>query len=229
MKNIILLFSIILSPILFGQIKSNKTDIMIDEMCKDLKSNEKLSDSLKIKSLNEKYILNYLNQFPDSDREAKNDNLFFRFQKRCPYFRDFLQKIDPPAGDSWVKLIEKPQSKITNDEIVEFTNIDNFYYFEYNGQKTSVNTTKKYWQETFTDGTTSKLFITWSDKEHFILEFIESNNTSRKNFSSKGDKYYYTLLSKENNYFWVLVEIRGQPDFFKFKLFPQNQFTVRKF
>ena len=58
-------------------------------------------------------------------------------------------------------------------------------------------------------------------RNRFELEFIESNNVNRKSFSKKGEKYLYQVLSKENNYYWIMVEIPGQNRLVKFKLFAE--------
>lgn len=222
MTRIIIIFSLVFSTHLFSQNHSEKSDEMIDEMCTDFKSTEELNDSLRIERLNEKFIFPYLKQFSDSERENKIDYLHFRFQKRCEEFRKYLQKVDPPKGENWMSLNEKPKIEISDKEIKNFKSINNFYYHEYAGEKTNVKTNKEYWIETFSDGTTSKLFYKWIEKNKFELEFIESTNHTRKNFSKKGDKYIYQIISKENNYYWVLCQIPGQPEIMKFKLFIQN-------
>lgn len=222
MKHILFLFVLFFSSHLLAQNESDKTDKMIDEMCIDFKNSEKLSDSLRVKSLNEKFIFNYLDQFQNSERNDKIENLYFRFQKRCQYFREYLQRVDPITGGNWVRLNKKPDILISNKELEQFKKYSNFYYFEYGGDKTLVHVSKKYWIETFSDGTNSKLFFKWIDKSRFEIEFIESNNNTRKNFSNKGDKYNYQIMSKENNFFWVIVETLGQDDIYKFKLFPEN-------
>ena len=211
--------SIFFATFLIAQNLSDKSDEMIDKMCSDFKSTENLNDSLRIGSLNEKFIFPYLNQFPESERESKIDFIYFRFQKRCEYFRDYLQKVDPPKDDNWVRLTEKPKITVSENEIKEFKAHKDFYYFEYAGEKTLVKTDKKYWTETFSDNTNSKLFFKWVDKNEFELEFIESTNNTRKNFSKKGDKYVYKIINKENGYYWILCEIPGQSEILKFKLF----------
>ncbi|QQQ28504.1 hypothetical protein [Chryseobacterium indoltheticum] len=222
MKSKILFPMLLFSIFINAQNELDKTDKIIDEMCLNFKSTENLNDSLRIESLTQKFILPYLGQFSDSDYENKMENLYFRFQKRCEYFRDYLQRISPPQGENWMKLNARPEIKVSDKEINQFKNNSNFYYFEYSGEKTLVNTDKKYWTEIFEDGTSSKLLYTWIGKNKFELEFIESNNNTRKNFSKKGDKYFYEIINKESNYYWVIVEIPGQSEILKFKLFNEK-------
>ena len=222
MKRILSIILVIPSMFLFGQIETDDSDKMIDEMCLDFKSTENLNDSLRVVSLNEKFIFPFLKKFPNSEREDKIDFIYFRFQKRCEYFRAYLQEVDPPKDNNWVKLNEKPKISISEKEIKEFKANKNFYYFEYAGEKTFVKTDKKYWTETFADKTNSKLIYKWIDKNRFELEFVESTNNTRKNFSIKGDKFLYQIVNKEKGYYWILCEIPGQSEILKFKLFPEK-------
>lgn len=222
MKNSILIIILLFSSFLNAQNGTDETDKMIDEMCLSFKSNENLKDSLKIRILNEKFIIPYLKKFSDAERKSKGDYLNFRFQKQCEYFRGYLQKIDPPKNDNWVTLNERPNITISENEINEFKENTNFHYFEYKGDKTKLKTENNFWIETFSDGTHSKLSYKWIDKNKFELEFIKSNNKGRKNFSKKGDKYIYELINKENNFYWVLVYIPNQSELLKFKLFLGN-------
>ncbi|WP_417430546.1 hypothetical protein [Halpernia sp.] len=222
MKYLFLILSFISFNFFHAQNSLDKTDEMIDEMCVEFQRDPDLSDSIRIQNLNDKFIFNYLNQFSEQERESKIDNLYFRFQKRCEAFRAYLYQKDPPKDDNWEILKSKPEITISASEISQFKNTKNFHYFEYEGAETQVEIGKKYWKETFADGTTSKLLMNWIDKTKFVLEFIESTNNGRKNFSRKGDKYNYELISKEKNYYWILVETPGQNEILKFKLFEEK-------
>lgn len=188
-------------------------------MCADFRSTENLSDTLRIEILNKKFVFPYLKQFSDLGQEEQVQYIYFRFQKRCESFREYLQKVDPPVNDNWVRLNERPKITVSEKELNDFKGATNFHYFEYAGEKTRVKTDKKYWIEIFSDGTTSKLFYKWIDHTKFELEFIESTNYTRKNFSKKGDKYNYQIINKEDHYFWILCEIPGQSEILKFKAF----------
>ncbi|UKB83360.1 hypothetical protein LF887_20465 [Chryseobacterium sp. MEBOG06] len=218
MRNSILIIALLLSTFLYPQNHSDTADQMIDKMCSDLKQTEDLSDSLRIESINNKFILPYLTQFSDSERQDKIDHLYFRFQKRCQYFRDYLQKTDPVKSDNWVRLNVRPNITISESEINKFKNNSEFYYLEYDGdKKTIVKTDNTFWIETFPNGTNSKLYYKWIGKNKFELEFIESNNNIKKNFSKKEDRYIYEIINKENNFYWILLEAPNE--IVKFKLF----------
>ncbi|MGH1519851.1 hypothetical protein [Chryseobacterium sp. JK1] len=113
MKYSVFLIALLFSVFLSAQNQSDKADKIIDEMCADFKQNEKLGDSLRIERLNEKFILPYVNQFSGSERQSKIDYLNVRFQNRCEYFREFLQKTDPPQSDNWVRLNTRPNITVS--------------------------------------------------------------------------------------------------------------------
>ncbi len=217
MKRLNLIFFLFVSVFSFAQNES--IDNLTNEMCLSFKNNESLSDSVRITILNEKFIFPYLNQFPEAEKEHIIDNLYYRFQKNCKEFVDYLYRIDPPKKDDWKKLTTRPEIKVTNRDLAFLKSRHNFYYFEWGGKKTTVKITNKYWTETFSDGTYSKLYFRWLTNNQFELEFIESNNNGRKNFSKPGEKYFYEIVSKENNYYWILVTVPEQPQLLMFKLF----------
>ncbi len=221
MRQFMSVIAVLLSTFLYTQNHSDATDQMIDKICLDLKQNESLNDSLKIKSISQKFIYPYLAQFPDSERQDKFDHIYFRLQNRCQSFKDYLQRVDPIKSDNWIRLNERPSITISESEIKNFKNNREFYYLEYDGdKKTIVKTDKNFWIETFPDGTYSKLSYKWISKNRFELEFIESNNSAKKNFSKKGDQYIYQIINKENNFYWILVE--SPAEIVKFKLFVEN-------
>lgn len=220
MRNVMSITALFCSAFLYPKNLSDTTDQLIDKMCLDLKDNESLNDSLKLESINQKFILPYLAQFTDSERQDKFDQIYFRLQNRCQSFRDYLQKNDPPKTDDWVRLNEHPAITVSENEINLFKKNTTFHYFEYGGEKTTVQTDKSFWKESFADGSYSKLFYKWIGKNRFELEFIESNNNGRKNFSKKGDRYMYQIINKEDNFYWILVE--SPTEIVKFKLFIEN-------
>jgi hypothetical protein len=217
MKKINIIFFLFISVFILAQ--NENIDSLTNKMCSNFKQTIHLSDSARIKILNDEFIIPYLDKFSEKDREKTIDNLYFRFQKNCQNFREYLYRVDPPQKDDWIKLDSRPEIKITDSEIALLKKIKNLYYYEYEGEKTTVNTSNKYWIETFADGTNSKLYFNWLSRNKFELEFIESNNLGRKNFSKKGDKYIYEVVSKEKDYFWILVTIPGQAEILMFKLF----------
>lgn len=217
MKRLNLIIFLFISVFCFSQ--DDSIDSLTIKMCSNFRENIHLKDSVRIIILNEKFITPYLNKFPKKEQKTVINNLYFRFQKNCKEFREFLHRVNPPKNDNWKRLDSKPEISVTDDEISLFKKTNDFYYFEAGGAKTVVKINNNFWTETFADKTKSKLYFNWVGRNQFELEFIESNNLGRKNFSKPGDKYLYEIVSKEDNYYWILVEIPGQSELLKFKLF----------
>ena len=75
------------------------------------------------------------------------------------------------------------------------------------------------WTDSFSNNSLSKLTYNWINETEFELLFLESDNETRSNFSVKGDKYIYQILSKENGFYLMTVNIPGQETFEKFKMY----------
>ncbi len=219
MKNGLFYFFLLISCCIYGQ-QEDKLDLMIDQMCTDLEENKGLNTEELLAYIGEKHISAYLSQFPEKEKEDKYNLLFFRFQKRCELFRQLLEEINPSrAGNNWISIDHEPEITLSEAELSTLKNARKLYYIEHSGEVTRVNLSKKHWTEHFADNTTSKLYIHWKTNHDFELEFIKSDNFTRKNFSKKGDVYYYRAISKENNYYWIMVSIPGQNQRLLFKLY----------
>ena len=221
MKNIFLL-AFLISSMSTAQNRDHSIDVLVNEMCTNFKENKNLTDSTRIKILNEKFIWPTLKNQSENNASEIGNQIYFRLQKNCQEFREYLYRVDPPKDDNWMRLDAKPSIEITDKQIETFEKTSKFYYYEYAGEITKVQTDNKYWTETFLDGTFSKLKYNWITTNSFELIFVESNNKTRKNFSKKGDRYNYQVISKEDNYYWVLVEIPNQSELLKFKLFTED-------
>ncbi len=219
MKNLLFTLLIMSSTVLFSQNENDTLDNMIDDMCADFKLNENLKDDIRFEILNQKFIYEYLSRFPEAEQEEKINELFYRFQRRCEHYRAYLMDGLPVENENWERLYERPEVTITDEEIDFFKEHTSFYYLEYSGERTEVETNKKYWIDTYADGTYSKSHYSWIDKTRFELKFIESNNAGRQNYNREGDRYSYQVIAKEADFYWLLVEIPGQSEILKFKLF----------
>jgi hypothetical protein len=101
----------------------------------------------------------------------------------------------------------------------DFLRYTKYYYIEANGIDTIlVKITNGIYMETMPDGTYSKLKFYWQSASEFTIEFIESNNRVRKNYSRKGEKYNYELIEKGKNYYKLCVW-GEQDDIMTFKIY----------
>ena len=195
-------------------------DSVASEFCDFVTNSQLKSDQKKIEVLNESMILPYLRKLKDADTELVFNQIFFRMQRNCLEFELLLERLDPATStEKLERFHEKPQSKISDAELEAFKKTEKFYYTEHDGTKTKVAVKNGFWTDRFKNKTFSKLHFRWIGKAEFELEFIESDNLTRKNMSIPGDKYNYQVLSKEDKFYWMSLNVPGQPIYTKFKLY----------
>ncbi|WP_417888047.1 hypothetical protein [Zunongwangia sp.] len=211
MKKILIILLIGISNITFSQTMT-EIDSVSYEMCGYLKNLEIKNDTLKINTLYEKQLYPYLAKFEQSQAEKIGKQVYYRLQRNCVEFRNLLERLEPPK-EAVTRITEKPKPEISKKQLKEF------YYFENAGDTTRVKMEKGKWTDSFSDNTTSNLTYNWINETEFELVFMESNNETRSNSSVKGDKYIYQILSKEDGYYQMTLNIPGQETFEKFKMY----------
>jgi hypothetical protein len=215
-KNILTLFLIGISNLTFSQTMT-QIDSLSNVFCDYLKQSDIKNDSLKINTLYEKQFYPYLRNVERSKVDKIGNQLYYRLQRNCLEFRELLDRLEPPK-EAVVRITEKPTPTISKKQLKEFKNKKEFYYFEVAGDTTTVAMKDGFWTDSFTNKTYSKLTYSWINDTEFELIFIESNNETRTNFSVKGDKFVYQILSKEEGFYFMSVNIPGQVTFDKFKI-----------
>ena len=177
-------------------------DVLVSKMCDDLDKNKHLSDSLRIQEVYKSHFYPYLDQIKKIHVDSVAKSVFYRFQRNCPEFLRILSKMDPGTGD-WeiLKPEEKPKIVATKSQCAIFDESTKLTYLENNGDKVGVDLKDGIWIDRFVDGTYSRLNFKWINDCEFELEFIESNNETRKNLSKVGDVYSYEIISKEQSHF----------------------------
>lgn len=192
------------------------------EFCDYLKQMKIDNDTLQLKNLYEEKFYPYLNEKTEEDVDRIGQQLYYRLQRNCITFRDLLDRIYPPKEAS-IRVTEKPKSTISRKQLKAFKNEMNLYYFETSGDTTNAAMNNGIWMDYFSDNTYSKLSYNWISNTEFELVFIESNNESRSNYSVKGDRLFYQILAKEDDYYLMSVNIPGQSTFEKFKIYFKTQ------
>lgn len=196
----------------------NKRDSIVNLICKTIVENRTDDDTTRVNIAFEKYLYNFLATYNETEREEVFTNIYYRLQRNCLEFKKILQKLIPNQGD-WEMLTEKPTSKVTAQDCREFKQKRYYYYLEANGSKTRVEIHEGFWTDTFTDSTYSKLKFKWLNDCEFEIEFIESNNESRKNMSKKGDTYRYSIIDRKENYYDMVLEVVGAGQLSRFKMY----------
>ncbi|WP_218157827.1 hypothetical protein [Lutibacter maritimus] len=208
---------ILISTNIYSQNQMQK-DSVANEICKMIENNKNLSDSARIAEVYIKHMYPYLDKFPENQQEEIGTNIYYRLQRNCKEFVEILNRNDPAKGD-WKIVNEKPKILIDKSVSQSFNNYEKFRYYEANGDIINVEIKNGFWIDNFLNKTYSKLKFNWINDFTFEIEFIESNNESRKNFSNKGDKYIYEIFNKTENYFELTVFADGNNQYLTFKLY----------
>lgn len=208
---------IFLSNLAFSQ-SIEKIDSVAMLMCDYLKKIEIKNDTIILNTLYEKQLYPYLENFEEVKAGKIGQQVYFRLQKNCLEFMNLLNRLDPPKETTTITTT-KPKPTISRKELKEFKKTKEFYYLEVSGDTTNVLIENRFWVDNFSDNTFSRLNYIWLNDTEFELEYLESNNLSRSYFSVKGDKYLYQVLSKEDNFYYMTLNIPGQKTFEKFKMY----------
>lgn len=218
MQNQLIILLFFLVPVFGYSQKNSEEQEVIRKMCAEFKNTAELSEKERVDNLFNRFLYPYLEKFPEEKFTEVGEAMFFRFQKECQEFRQFL--LDNSNTEHWKAVSEMPEIEFTPEQKTEFNRHANYYYFEGVGNDiTNVKIADGIWMEEFPDNTYSKNKFYWENDSRFILEHIESNNEARKAFSRKGEKYQYTVISKRQNYYTVAAQIPGQDGILLFKLF----------
>ncbi|PBI82879.1 hypothetical protein BSF41_46930 [Flavobacterium sp. ACN2] len=210
----LLLFFILFS--LTSQSQTIQTiDSLNNEICQSLAENKILNDEIRLHSINKSHVMPFLAKFKDTIAQRKAfEKMIYRLQKNCNEFNALFPK-DSIQND-WGMQNEKPIGHVSKEQCNTFDESKKFHYWEERGKKVEVTINGNLWIEKFGDNTFSKLLYRKRSNCEFELEFIESNNLSRKNLSVKGDKYRYKIYDEEENIYSVYS--KNKETYYTFKL-----------
>lgn len=200
-----------------GQSQESK-DSLVTEICKSIMSGQDQPDSVKIFAALEKHFYPFLRKYPEGQQNDIGTNVFFRLQRNCKAFKAILDKGDPPRGD-WETIAGKPVTKLNKIDCRHFLEHKKYAYLEPNGDTVKLELANGFWIDHFKDNTYSKLNLKWIGDCEFEIQFIESNNEVRKNFSKPGDKYRYQIIEKHADYYRMSVEIPDSDQHLLFKIY----------
>jgi hypothetical protein len=218
MKRIVLSILLLVGSLTsYGQTDKEK-DSLINEICKTVKETKNLSDSAVVFFVYEKHLTPFLLNYSEEQRDEVLDAIYFRLLKICPEFHDILNRINPPKGD-WKAVTGKPKTQLNKKTCRHFLEHKKYFYLESNGDTVNLSIDNGFWIDKFKDGTYSKLIFDWINDCEFDIEFVESDNIKRKNFSKRGDKYRYQILNKNEHYYLMSVAISGTDRYMTFRLY----------
>ena len=129
-----------------------------------------------------------------------------------------LDRTADENSSDWIKVEQRPRTVLSRSECKRFGKQRKFKYLEMSGDTVNLEIDQAYWIDRFKDGTYSKLKFYWLGDCEFEIEFLESNNETRKGFSKRGDKYRYQIIDKTDTYYVMSAEIPNENIYWIFKL-----------
>jgi hypothetical protein len=216
----ILLFLLVVASLTYAQTQQQK-DSLAQEMCNTISSLTGRSDSMRMVIVFNRHLIPFLNKLPEDQRPEAFRAINLRAQRNCEAFALTLDRLNAKAvrkGD-WQLFEEKPETKLVKKICREIPGHKNYRYVDVTGDTVHIEIKKGIYQETFIDGTFSKLSFNWVSDCEFELTFIESNQAVRKNISKPGDTYKYEVLEKHDTYYVLLVTIDNMKRYTTFRLY----------
>jgi hypothetical protein len=208
---------LIISHFSFSQM-SKVNDSLLNEICNTLLSNRDLADTIRLEEIKSKHISPVIDGIEKPNQKDAANFIAIHLLRNCKEFRDISMRLYPNK-EELAGVNEKPISALDKMDCQDFIKIGKYYYIEATGDTVHLTIENNIWEDHFLDGTYSKLKFVWVNDCEFEIEFIESNNPSRKSFSRPGDKYRYQILQKGDGNYQLSVEIVGTDQFFKFKMY----------
>ena len=198
--------------------ESKITDELLTKVCNSINSNKSKDDSVRVVQAFKKHLLPVMDGMSEEQALEAQQKAFFRLQITCPAFKRILEKWDPVNKGDWKEVSSKPPPA-EKSICKEFAQRKNYSYLERSGDTVHITIDNGIYTDHFVDGTYSKLHFKWINDCEFQLEFIESNNLSRKNLSKPGDKYLYQVLSKEDGAYLMSAQPVARERIMTFKLY----------
>jgi hypothetical protein len=203
-----------------GQTGSQK-DSIGNEICKSLIRLREFNDTTRMKMAIFEHAFNYAKKFRPPDRQTSNDVQLFistRLHKNCLEFYDIIAKNDKTSLGVQ-RLTSEPKSKLKKKECRKIVLQKNLYYLQGPTDTVKLILNNSAWVDQFSDGTWSKLSLSWIDDDTFETTFTESNNIMRKNYSLRDDKYRYSIIDKTPEWYLLCVEIYAGLRYETFKVY----------
>lgn len=197
-------------------------DKLVAEICQSFKDDERIDepDETKIKRIVYAHLDKYTIGMPNDSLNALVDFIDIRLQRECREYRDIAYRMNKKdIKNNWRDVDLEPETFVSKKECDAFFGAGQLKYLEADGDTTVVDISDTSWTDHFADGTYSHLSLKRMRPEEFILTFLESDNTIRKNMSHPGDQYRYKIIKKEGSSYSMFVEVVGPGLRSLFKMF----------
>lgn len=189
----------------------NQIDSLSAKMCESLRGIKVVKDDVQVTMIFQKHLPGFydlLKVETQQKADSIRDLVYYRLQRNCHEFSAVLSELEENKSD-WKSAPQKPLSTIKSKSCKLLFQGGKYYYKEYDGKIVHVIIANEIWEETFEDGTKSKLKFIPKDNCEFDLSFLESNNEMRKNFSVQGDVYHYGIFDYKDKIYAIWVFSKG--------------------
>lgn len=220
MKKYLFIILFFQSIFMFGQ-NIKQIDSITLKMCESLTYSKEVKDDTKIEMIFQKHLPALYEKFNITSQiaaDSLSEKIYFRLQKNCAKFLTALNNLEENKSD-WSTLSQKPKLEVSKKICANFLTGGKYYYKEYDGKLVNVIITSNSWIETFEDNTTSKLLLHPKGNCEFDLEFIESNNNIRRNYSVKGDIYNYGIFKLNDDVYYIWSTTKDNNVIYTFRLY----------
>ena len=202
----------------------SQTIVEIDSVSKILCSNFNEHKSteghvLRINELTNNHINPYLNSVGKENANRVGHILYYRLQINCPAITELLDKLVSSGQHQMEGSLNKPESNISSDDLAQFKRSENLYFIEANGDTTFVKIGGGFWKSLSKNNTTSIFTYKWTGFNEFVLTVIENENLGISNLDMPGDKFLYSVISKENKYFVLRKSILSRKRYETIKIY----------
>jgi hypothetical protein len=189
------------------------------EICRSIEADSlERNDTARLRNALAHHLSPVFENVTEQEYKQMWEQSHYRLQRICGIYDKIFKRLVQGLGD-WKRVDKKPEP--VNDQTVcsAFKKHDSLSYLENNGDTVVVTFKDGIWEDHFKDGTYSRLKIHWLNNCEFSIEFIESNNISRKNYSKPGDRYVYSVIEGHYGYYLMAVTSEGLEQYSTFKFY----------
>jgi len=198
----LILFSFFLIAIIPGC--QSGIEKIADDYCSCLEENQDLSVKDQLEKCKDQ--LDQLAAWKDDESaiRRKYEVLDSILLDKCSCFSNLMVSLQPRTD--WKLLEGEVESKISEEQCLDFKNHNRYYYFEGNGDTTHLKIIDDLWIDSFENGKYhSYLSITWISACEFHIELVETDEPARKALFNPGDIFKYQIIDRTDAYFLMTV------------------------
>ena len=217
MRKLIIIFLLLLNYRETEAQVNERVDSLTREICMSFQREAQPLDSVSIMEVFQLHLTKYFEKMDATQVEQAFDKINIRLQTTCNPYKQYMKRYDTR---DWISVDSCPSPIAGNADLKDFFLIKDFYYIEPTGDTTRVQITENSWTDFLAGNTYSKLSLKRLSPHEFAITFKESNNKIKQNMSKVGDKYYYTIISRDRDAYLLCARVLSLKGATLFKLYP---------